>query len=405
MSMRMPCTSNFICLSESISSSGKYGLGGGDGASKSCRTAGAVTGAVTVTPSAVLSAIGVAELSALDALVAAAVVGYVTVARTMIDPATNSRETDSAGTPRFVRYVARWVRNAAWSNCSKVPEIAKVARTAGEYRAPGGAGHGGGGDGDGGGGDGGDGDGGGGDGDGGGGDGDGGSGGGGGRCGAPSGTLGGIGDGGGDGGGGDGDGGGGDGGGGGGGNGGSGDGGGSDDAARRVSVHGVEILTDADLEFARPCLRVIVAPAPVVQTVAMMSFMERKPMQTPPVNVAPPVSSNITSGGAFVVAVSVSPAVNVPPHVLPTKEAVYWESLTDMANMMSVPTVKGCEHGIRSGVAHAPCSTRSRPEAIGRGAASRKKARKMHRSAEMLIKIFQFFLHSSISSHISANCL
>jgi hypothetical protein len=215
--------------------SGKYGLGGGDGASKSCRTAGAVTFA-TVTPSAVLSAVEVAELSKLDALVASIMVGYVTVARTMIEPAMNSSEMDTAGTSR---YVARLVRNAAWSNCSKVPEIVKVARTAGEYRAPGVAGDGGGGDGDGGGGDG-VGDGGGGDGDGGGGDGDGGSGGGGGRSGAPSGTLGGNGDGGG----GDGDGGGGDGGGGGGGDGGSGDGGGGageDDAARRVSVHGVEM--------------------------------------------------------------------------------------------------------------------------------------------------------------------
>ena len=50
----------------------------------------------------------------------------------------------------------------------------------------------------------------------------------------------------------------------------------------------------------------------------------------PPVNVAPPVISIITSGGASDVAVSVSPAVNVPPHVLPTKETVYWESLTNV---------------------------------------------------------------------------
>ena len=234
----MPCTSNFICLSETMAYSGKYGLGGGDGASKSCRTAEAVTGAVTGTPSAVLSAVVVAKLSVSDALVAAAVFGYVTVARTMIEPNMNSSETDSAETPR---YVASLVRNAARSNCSKVPEISKVARTAGEYRAPGGAGDGGGGDGDGGGGDG-VGDGGGGGGDGGGGDGDGGSGGGGGRCGAPSGTLGGKGDGGG----GDGDGGGGDGGGGGGDDGGNGDGGGGggdDDAARRVSSHDVELWT------------------------------------------------------------------------------------------------------------------------------------------------------------------
>ena len=203
MSIRMPCTSNFICLSETMAYSGKYGLGGGDDASKVCRTAGAVTFA-TVTPSAVLSAVGVAEMSKLDAFVAAIMVGYVTVARTMIEPAMKSSEMDPAGT---TRYVARLVRNAARSNCSKVPEIVKVARTAGEYRAPGVAGSGGGGDGDGGGGDGvGD------------------SGGGGGRCGAPSGTLGGNGDGGGD----DGD-------------GGGGDGGGEDDAARRVSVHGVEM--------------------------------------------------------------------------------------------------------------------------------------------------------------------
>ena len=261
MSIRMPCTSNFICLSETMAYSGKYGLGGGDGASKSCRTAGAVTFA-TVTPSAVLSDVGVAELSEFDALVASTMDGYVTVARTMIEPTMNSSEMDSAGT---TRYVARLVRNAARSNSSKVAEIVKLARTAGEYRAPGAAGDGGGGDGDGGGGDG-VGDGGGGDGDGGGGDGDGGSGGGGGRCGQPSGTLGGNGDGGGgdgdggggdggggggddggngdDGGGGDGDGGGGDGGGGGGDGGGNGDvggGGGEDDAARRVSVHGVEM--------------------------------------------------------------------------------------------------------------------------------------------------------------------
>ena len=217
----MPCTSNFICLSETMAYSGKYGLGGGDGALKSCRTAGAVTLA-TVTPSAVLSAVGVAEMSKLDALVASTMDGYVTVARTMIEPTMNSSEMDSA---RTSRYVASLVRNAARSNSSKVAEIVKVARTAGEYRAPGGAGDGGGGDGDGGGGDGvGD------------------SGGGGGRCGAPSGTLGGTGDGGG----GDGDGGGGDGGGGGGDDGGNGDGGeggGGDDAARRVSVHGVEIWT------------------------------------------------------------------------------------------------------------------------------------------------------------------
>ncbi len=81
-------------------------------------------------------------------------------------------------------------------------------------------------------------------------------------------------------------------------------------------------------------MRVIVAPAPVVETVAELLQLMRRPLQMPPVNVAPPVSSIITSGGAFDVAVSVSPAVNVPPHVLPTKEAVYCESLTDVANMM-----------------------------------------------------------------------
>jgi hypothetical protein len=38
----------------------------------------------------------------------------------------------------------------------------------------------------------------------------------------------------------------------------------------------------------------------------------------------------VSYDGAFDVAVSVSPAVNVPPHVLPTKEAVYWESLMNV---------------------------------------------------------------------------
>ena len=90
-------------------------------------------------------------------------------------------------------------------------------------------------------------------------------------------------------------------------------------------------------------MRVIVAPAaaPVVETVAELALSMRKPSHLPPVNVAPPVSSITFWPGAFVVAVSVSPAVNVLPHALPTKEAVNWESLSDMTNMMSVPTVKG----------------------------------------------------------------
>ena len=98
-------------------------------------------------------------------------------------------------------------------------------------------------------------------------------------------------------------------------------------------------------------MRVIVAPAPapVVETVAELALSMRKPLHLPPVNVAPPVSSIRHWPGAFVVAVSVSPAVNVPPHALPTKEAVLWESLSDMANMMVVPTVKACEQSILSG--------------------------------------------------------
>ena len=82
------------------------------------------------------------------------------------------------------------------------------------------------------------------------------------------------------------------------------------------------------------------APAPVVETVAELALMMRTPLQMPLVNVAPPVSSIRYWPGAFVVAVSVSPAVNVPPHALPTKEAVLWEALSDMANMMVLPTVK-----------------------------------------------------------------
>jgi hypothetical protein len=57
--------------------------------------------------------------------------------------------------------------------------------------------------------------------------------------------------------------------------------------------------------------------------------------------------------------VSVSPAVNVPPHALPTKEAVNWESLSDMTNMMSVPTVKGAVQSINDGWPLAACSRRS----------------------------------------------
>jgi hypothetical protein len=174
-----------------------------------------------------------------------------------------------------------------------------------------------------------------------------------------------------DGGGGDGDGGGGDGGGGGGDVGGGGDdsgncdagggggGGGGDDAARRVSVHGVEIWTAENWPEARPCLRVIVSPAPVVETVAELALSMRIPLHLPTVNVAPPVSSIRYWPGAFVVAVSVSPVVNVPPHALPTKEAVLWESLSDVANMMVVPTVKACEQAILSGVPLAACSRRS----------------------------------------------
>ena len=82
------------------------------------------------------------------------------------------------------------------------------------------------------------------------------------------------------------------------------------------------------------------APAPVVETVAELVLSMRKPLHLPPENVAPPVSSIRYWPGAFVVAVSVSPAVNVLPHALPTKEAVLWEALSDMANMMVLPTVK-----------------------------------------------------------------
>ena len=75
----------------------------------------------------------------------------------------------------------------------------------------------------------------------------------------------------------------------------------------------------------------------------------RKPLHLPPVNVAPPVSSITFWPGASVVAVSVSPAVNVPPHALPTKEAVNWESLSDMTNMMLLPTVNGCPQSSNDG--------------------------------------------------------
>ena len=137
-------------------------------------------------------------------------------------------------------------------------------------------------------------------------------------------------------------------------------GGGGDDAARRVSVHGVEMKTPY-FDDALPCFRVIVAPAPVVETVEELTLLmrvplhvdkpshPRAPLHVPPVKVAPPVSSIKFWPGAFVVAVSVSPAVNVPPHALPTKEAVLWKSLTEMANMMVVFTVKGCEQFICAG--------------------------------------------------------
>ncbi len=101
------------------------------------------------------------------------------------------------------------------------------------------------------------------------------------------------------------------------------------------------------------------APAPVVETVAELALSMRKPLHLPPVNVAPPVSSITYSPGAFVVAVSVSPTVNVLPHALSTKEAVNWKSLTDMELMMSVPTVKSREHCILSGQPLAACSRRS----------------------------------------------
>ncbi len=107
-------------------------------------------------------------------------------------------------------------------------------------------------------------------------------------------------------------------------------------------------------------MRVIVAPAFVVETVAELALSMRTPLHLPPVNVAPPVSSIRYWPCAFVVAVSVSPAVNVPPHALPTKEAVNWESLSGMAPMMVVPpTVKAREQIILSGLPHAACSRRS----------------------------------------------
>jgi len=96
-------------------------------------------------------------------------------------------------------------------------------------------------------------------------------------------------------------------------------------------------------------LRVIVAPAPVVETVAELVLSMRTPLHVPPLNVAPPVSSMRYWPGAFVVAVSVSPAVNVPPHVLPSKEAVCWESLTVVLLIIETPTVKACPQSILSG--------------------------------------------------------
>ena len=95
-------------------------------------------------------------------------------------------------------------------------------------------------------------------------------------------------------------------------------------------------------------MRVIVAPAPVVETVAELALV-RTPLQMPLVNVAPPVSSIRYWPGAFVVDVSVSPAVNVPPQLLPTKEAVFWESLTVVLPMMVVPTVNCREQTKLSG--------------------------------------------------------
>ena len=100
------------------------------------------------------------------------------------------------------------------------------------------------------------------------------------------------------------------------------------------------------------------APAPVVETVAELASM-RTPLQLPLVNVAPPVSSIRYWPGAFVVAVSVSPAVNVPPQFLPTKEAVFWESLTVGLPMMLVPTVKGREQSNISGLPLVACRRRS----------------------------------------------
>ena len=102
------------------------------------------------------------------------------------------------------------------------------------------------------------------------------------------------------------------------------------------------------------------APAPVVETVAELALMMRTPLQMPLVNVAPPVSSIRYWPGAFVVAVSVSPAVNVPPQLLPTKEAVFWESLTvGLPMMMVVPTDKGREQTKSSGTPLVACRRRS----------------------------------------------
>ena len=112
------------------------------------------------------------------------------------------------------------------------------------------------------------------------------------------------------------------------------------------------------------------AAAPVVETVAELALSMRTPLHLPPVNVAPPVSSIRYWPGAFVVAVSVSPAVNVPPHALPTKEAVNWESLSDMTNMMLLPTVNGCPQSSNDGWPRA--ARRSR-----RNRASEKIARKL----------------------------
>ena len=130
-------------------------------------------------------------------------------------------------------------------------------------------------------------------------------------------------------------------------------------------------------------MRVIVAPAaaPVVETVAELALSMRTPLHLPPVNVAPPVSSIRYWPGAFVVAVSVSPAVNVLPHALPTKEAVIWESLSDMAvPMMLAPTVKAREQSKNPGQPLAACMRRSSIRFLF-GILRRKSLRKRHKNA------------------------